>query len=59
MIIRMLFVQTKEDYNGQYAPELLASVDEYTDTENPGYFEDKIKDAQQRVASGELSLLTS
>lgn len=39
MVIRHLFGQRKEHYEGQYAPELLASVDEFTDEESPEWFE--------------------
>ena len=39
MIIKILFGQMKESYAEQYAPEALCCVDEYTDEDNPEFFE--------------------
>jgi len=35
MILHCLFIQRKEQYEGQYAPELMSAIDEYTWDENP------------------------
>lgn len=40
---KMLLAQRAGSYEGQYAPELLVAVDEFTDEENPGYFRDECK----------------
>lgn len=55
MFIKALFIQRKERYEGEYGPELIDAVDEYTDDENPSYFEEKVKKAQENVASGEYA----
>jgi hypothetical protein len=39
MRVKLLFIQRREDYPGQFGPELLAAVDEFTDDENPEWFE--------------------
>ena len=41
MKIICLFGQRKCNYEGQYAPELLAAMDEYGDEENPAYLNDE------------------
>lgn len=43
MIIYCLFGQRKESYEGQYAPELIDSVDEYTNDENPDYLNNRFE----------------
>jgi hypothetical protein len=40
MKILVLFVQRKEMYEGQCAPEALVCVDEYTNEENPKWFKE-------------------
>lgn len=45
MEIRCLFAQRKCSYEGQYAPELLAAIDEYGDEENPEYLNEEQKKA--------------
>lgn len=47
MEIRCLFAQRKCRYEGQYAPELLAAIDEYGDDENPHY----LNEAQEKADS--------
>lgn len=37
MEVRCLFAQRKCSYEGEYAPELIAAIDEYGDDENPDY----------------------
>jgi len=55
MYIRCLFIQRKENYPGEYAPELLAAADEGTLEENPDYFpeqcEKELKAVGDEVAS--------
>lgn len=47
MEIRCLFAQRKCSYEGQYAPELLAAIDEYGDEENPDYLNEEQKKAEK------------
>jgi hypothetical protein len=37
-----LFAQRKETYKGQYGPELLVAVDEFTNDENPSWFDRQV-----------------
>jgi hypothetical protein len=46
MEIRCLFAQRKCSYEGQYAPELLAAIDEYGDDENPAYLDEAEHNAE-------------
>jgi hypothetical protein len=39
MDVRILFVQRKESYEGEHAPEALLVDDEFTEEINPDYFE--------------------
>jgi len=41
MKILCLFVQRKCSYEGQYAPELFAAIDEYGNDDNPDYLIDE------------------
>ena len=41
MKIICLFGQRIESYDGEYAPELLAAIDEYSDDENPDFMNDE------------------
>ena len=41
MDIICLFAQRKCAYEGQYAPELLAAMDEYGNDDNPDYLNDE------------------
>lgn len=41
MRIKVLFIQRREDYPGQLGPELLAAVDEFSDSDNPKWFEEE------------------
>ena len=45
MIIRCLFGQAKESYDGEHAPELICSIDEYVLEDNPAHWENTKKDA--------------
>jgi len=47
MKIHILFLQRHEDYEWQYAPEVLAAVDEYTNDENPEWFIDRCEKEQE------------
>lgn len=49
MRIKILFIQRKCSYEGEYAPEALAMVDEYTDDENPDYFINECKTQLEKV----------
>ncbi len=40
MRIKCLFGQMEESYEGQYAPELLCAIDEFTDEENSHRWDD-------------------
>ena len=46
MDIICLFAQRKQRYPGQYAPELLAAIDQYGDLENPEYMIGEIEKAK-------------
>lgn len=41
--LKTLWIQRKESYPGEYAPECLLAVDQYTDDSNPEYWEDESK----------------
>jgi hypothetical protein len=43
--IKCLFIQRKERYEGQYAPNLAVAVDEYADEENPDFYVEQKKSA--------------
>lgn len=47
MKIICLFGQRTCSYPGQHAPELLAAIDEYGDSENPAYLNDEEKKYQE------------
>lgn len=40
MTVKLLIAQRAESYPGEYGPEVLAAVDEFTDDSNPDYFVD-------------------
>jgi len=52
MIIKALLTQRKEDYQGQYAPELQFAIDEFSHDENPELLEDAIEQIQEALKSG-------
>lgn len=35
MKIRVLFMQRREDYPGEFGPEVLLAIDEFSSSENP------------------------
>jgi hypothetical protein len=43
MEITVLFIQRKESYDGEYAPEALIVADEYTMDVNPEFFDEEVK----------------
>lgn len=42
MILNCLFAQRVESYEGEYAPELIASIDEIGNMENPSYLVEEV-----------------
>jgi len=48
MKIKVLFGLRKESYAGQYAPEALVVVDEFTDEENPDYFDEAARKSRSK-----------
>lgn len=55
MTLKVLFAQRTEQYEGQFAPEVLASVTDLSYHDYSDWFDDQIKKAQQQVLSGELA----
>ena len=49
-----LFIQRKESYTGQYAPELLAAVDCFTNDDNPTWFEDQCQQALKTTDKNDI-----
>ena len=47
MEIICLFAQRKCRYDGEYAPELLAAIDEYGDDDNPEYIDEEKEKADK------------
>jgi hypothetical protein len=45
------------NYPGEYAPELLAAADEYTEDDNPDYLAGEEDKAKGMVESGEMSYI--
>lgn len=43
MKIRVLFMQRKESYEGEYGPEVLSAIDEFTYDENPGHWHAEVQ----------------
>lgn len=54
MIIKVLFGLRECDYLGQYAPEAIEIIDEYSNDENPSYILDKF---DEHAASKEFAVL--
>ena len=54
MDLFVLVGQRKEQYEGQFAPEALAVIDEYGYSDNPDYMRDEL---QKQTKSGEFSAL--
>lgn len=48
MILKVLFVQQPENYEGQYAPEALVVMDEYSYEENPEWFHKECESALKK-----------
>jgi len=49
MKLHVLFFQRNESYDGEYAPEALAVVDEYTNEESPEWFIEKQKQEKEKL----------
>lgn len=50
MIIKCLFFQRNEDYyDGEYAPEFLVGVDEYSNEENPEWFVERCEKEKESL----------
>jgi hypothetical protein len=47
MILKVIFVQRQERYEGQYAPEAMECMTEFDYEENPEYLDDKLKEYQR------------
>ena len=55
MKIKVLFMQRKEDYKGQYGPEALAVVDEFIDDLNPEVFAFEVERQKLKYSSDEVA----
>ena len=55
MEIICLFLQRTERYEGEYAPELLAAVDCFTNDENPAWFEEQCKAELDKISESEIA----
>lgn len=55
MKLYCVFAQRRMRYEGEYAPELVAAADEYTQDENPEYLQREFERAE---ASGEFTAVT-
>lgn len=53
--LHVYFIQRKESYPGQYAPEAMAIADEYTMDENPEYLEEQILGVKNSVGMGAIA----
>lgn len=51
MKLHVLYAQRKEHYPGEYAPEVLAAIDEFGQSDNPEFLDDERTKA---VASGDF-----
>lgn len=54
MKIKALFVKYPSSYLGEFLASLAEAVDEYTDDDNPAWFEGKLAEVKQQVAKGDL-----
>ena len=43
MILKVLFIQRICSYDGEYAPEALVCVDEYSYSDNPAWFNNEVE----------------
>lgn len=44
MNLKVLFIQREESYEEEYAPEALCCVDEWSDEDNPKWFENQCQE---------------
>lgn len=56
MKIHVLFGQRKENYTGEYGPEVLLAWDEFLVDENPDRFADEIEEQKKAHASDMLAM---
>jgi hypothetical protein len=52
MIIKVLFAQRKESYEGEFGPEALAVVDEFVDAENPNFMVEETERQLKQMGPG-------
>lgn len=43
MFVKIVFGQRKEGYPGEFAPEALAIIDEYSDADNPNWINEQLE----------------
>ena len=58
MMIYTLWAHRKESYPGQYAPELLASIDEYSHDDNPIYLDNEQDEAEKSKEFDHIQRIT-
>lgn len=51
-MISTIWIQRTEAYEGEFAPELIAAADEYTEQDNPEYLDKIYKEALQEIIDG-------
>lgn len=54
MHVTLLVLQRAESYDGEFAPEVLAVVDEYTNDENPEFWPAEVKRVKDRLPDEEV-----
>ena len=52
MILKVLFIQRKCSYDGEFAPEAMVCVDEFCFNENPKWFENEVENYLEEQADG-------
>jgi hypothetical protein len=57
MKIITIFGQRKEQYEGEYAPELLVAVDEYTNEINPTYLRQELGQIKELELKGTFEFI--
>lgn len=55
MLVRLLVLHRKESYPGEYAPEVMAAVDEGTLVDDPAWWEGAVAE-QKAACEGETGL---
>ena len=54
MKIKVLFAQRTERYEGQFAPEVMASVTEFAYDDYPDWFDGEVKRVREQILNGDL-----